>query len=130
MGLVAENCVTLLSTTTVDLTDTGATTLYTVPTGKRFVPTQVNVRCGNASSETAVVTFGRSTALTDFLGSQTMTYLAATYDTVQCLPIPAAAPVKTKSYAAGIIFQINVGTADVDGSTDAIVDLFGYLYSV
>ena len=130
MSLIEENGIALISTTTVDLTDTGATTLFTVPTGFRFVPFAVAMRCGSAASTTAVVTFGQVGALTDFLGSQTMTNLAATYDTVWCVPIPNATPVKCKSYAAGTVFQMNVGTADADGSTDAIADLFGFLYSV
>lgn len=128
MAALNENAISLISTTTVSLQTAAATTLLTVPTGKRFVPFAAAVRCGSAASTTAVVTFGQVGALTDFLGSQTMTNLAAQYDQVWCVPIPNATPVKCKSYAAGTVFQINVGTADVDGSTDAIVDLFGFLY--
>jgi len=123
-----EKSVSLLSTTTLDVQSTGATTLYTVPTGKRCVLDHVKVICGSAASTTAVITFGQVGALTDFLGSQTMTNLAAQYDTVICAPIPNATPVKTKSYAATTIIQVNVGTADVDGSDDAIVMLFGTIY--
>lgn len=130
MALIEAGALSLISTTTVSLQTAAATTLLTVPTGFRFVPFGAAVRCGSATSPTAIVTFGQVGALTDFLGSQTMTNLVATYDTVWCLPIPNATPVKCKSYAAGTVFQINVGTADVDGSTDAIVDLFGFLYAI
>jgi len=123
-----ELSISLLSTTTLSVRTAAATTLYTVPVGKRCVLDHVKVVCGTDASTTAVITFGKSTALTDFLGSQTMTNLAATYDTVICAPIPNATPVKTKSYAAADIIQVNVGTADADGSTDAKVLLFGTLY--
>ena len=118
----------LLSTTTVSFQSTGATTLYTVPSGKRCVLAYARVICGTAASTTAVITFGQVGALTDFLGSQTMTNLAAQYDAVICAPIPAATPVKTKSYAATTIIQMNVGTADADGSADATVMLYGTIY--
>jgi hypothetical protein len=118
----------LLSSTTVDLQTDANTTLYTVPTGKRCVLDHADIICGTAASTTAVITIGASTALTDFLGSQTLTNLAATNDVVHCYPIPNATPVKTKSYAAGTVIQLDVGTADVDGSDDATVNLFGYLY--
>lgn len=128
MADLKETSVALLSSTTLDVTSTGATTLYTVPTGKRCVLDHAKVICGTAASTTAVITFGRSTALTDFLDSQTMTNLAAQYDCVICAPVPNATPVKTKSYAAGVIIQCNVGTADVDGSEDATVLLYGTIY--
>jgi len=118
----------LLSTTTLDVQTATVTTLYTVPTGKRLVIDHVKVICGTAASTTAILTFGQSTAVTDFLDSQTMTNLAAQYDCVICAPIPNATPVKTKSYAAAAIIQVDVGTADADGSTDAKVLLFGTLY--
>lgn len=128
MADLKECAVALLSTTTLTVRSTGATTLYTVPTGKRLVLDHVKIICGAAPSPTAIVTFGRSSALTDFLDSQTLTNLAAQYDCVICKPVPNATPVKSKSYAAGTVIQCNVGTADVDGSTDAIVKLFGTLY--
>ena len=128
MADLKEKSISLLSTTTLDVQSTGATTLYTVPTGKRCVLHHARVICGTAASTTAVITFGQEGALTDFLGSQTMTNLAAQYDAVICSPIPHATPVKTKSYAAATVIQVNVGTADVDGSTDAIVKLYGTIY--
>lgn len=128
MADLKESAVSLLSSTTLDVTGTGATTLYTVPTGKRCVLDHAKVICGTAASTTAVISFGQSTALTDFLGNQTMTNLAAQYDCVICMPVPNATPVKTKSYAAGTVIQCNVATADADGSDDATVLLFGMLY--
>lgn len=119
-----------ISTTTLDVTSTGATTLYTVPTGYRFIPHCAVVVCGSAASTTAIITFGQVGALTDFLDSQTMTNLAAQYDAVICMPIPNATPVKIKSYAAATVFQVNVGTADADGMTDGTVHLYGTIHAV
>jgi len=128
MADLKEVSIALLSSTTLDVQSATQTTLYTVPTGKRCVLDHVKVICGSAASTTAGLTFGRSTALTDFLTEQTMTNLAAQYDCVICAPVPNATPVKTKSYAAGVIIQCDVATADVDGSDDATVLLFGTLY--
>lgn len=113
--------------TTVDLQTADVNTLYTVPADYRFIIDHVDIICGSAASTTAVVTVGQSTAVTDFLDSQTLTNLAAQWDVVHLYPVPNATPVKTKCYAAGTVIQIDVATADADGSDDAIVILFGYL---
>jgi len=123
-----EKTIALLSSTTLNVQSATQTNLYTVPTGKRCVLDHAKVICGSAASTTAGLSFGQSTALTDFLTEQTMTKLEAQYDCVICAPIPNATPVKTKSYAAATIIQCDVVTADVDGSTDAIVLLYGTLY--
>lgn len=129
MADVKEKAIALLSTTTLSVQSTGATTLFTVPTGKRCILHHAEVICGAAASTTAIITFGQVGALTDFVGSQTMTNLAAQYDAVIIMPVPhATVPVKVKSYAAATVIQVNVGTLDSDGSTDAIVKLFGTLY--
>ena len=117
----------IIEDTTLDVTSTGNTTIYTDPAGYRFIIDHVDIICGSAASTTATVTIGQSTALTDFLDTQTLTNLAAQYDVVHLYPVPNATPVKTKSYAAGKIIQIAVTTADADGSSDASVLLFGYL---
>jgi len=128
MADLKECSLSLLSETTLDVTSTGQTTLYTVPTGKRCVLHCAVVVCGSAASTTATLTFGQVGTLTDFLDTQTMTNLAAQYDAVTCMPIPNATPVKTKSYAASTVIQVDVTTADVDGMTDGTVYLFGYIY--
>ena len=128
MADLKECAISLLSETTLDVTSTGQTTLYTVPTGKRCVLHCAVVVCGSAASTTATLTFGQVGALTDFLNTQTMTNLAAQYDAVTCMPIPNATPVKTKSYAASTVIQVDVSTADADGMTDGTVYLFGFIY--
>lgn len=125
-----EKALTLLSTTSVSVVTAGATTLYTVPTGKRCVLHSAILVHNSAgvTSVTGQVTIGQVGALTDFVGTQTLTNLAAQYDAVIVQPVPhASVPVKTKCYAAGTIIQMNVSTADTDGPT-VLVMLYGTLY--
>lgn len=119
----------ILSATTVNLitADPTATTLYTVPVGKTLILTRVSM-VATGDSHLSVVTVGRVGALTDFVGSQTLTNLAAEGDVAHLSPIiHATVPVAQKSYAAGTIIQMNVttGTAATGG---AKVFLFGILY--
>lgn len=125
-----EKCSALLSSTTIDVTSTGQTTLYTVPTGYRCILHFFDFICGTLSTPPliAIVSCGQVGALTDFLGNQTLSNLVAIYDVARCMPIPAATPVLQKSYAAGTVIQLDVTTADADGPTNAIVKLFGQIY--
>lgn len=125
MAALKEKAITLLSATTVSLASATQTTLFTVPTGKRCVLDSAVIVAG-ADASTSTVTIGKSTALTDFLGTQTLSNLDAQYDVVTLVPIPAATPVKAKSYAAADIIQISV-TSAVGGATNTVY-LFGFLY--
>jgi hypothetical protein len=125
MAALKEKAITLLSTTTVTFASATVTTLFTVPTGKRCVLHSVTI-VGSADATTTTVTIGKSSALTDFLNTQTLVNIAAQYDAVKLTPIPAATPVKIKSYAAGDIIQVNV-TATGGGTTHTFY-LFGFLY--
>ena len=115
-----------VSTTTVDFTvgSHGQTTLYTVPTGKTFIPIMAIIRAG-ADAGDSVVTFGRVGALTDWLGNRTLSNLDAAGDQIKVEVINNATPLKSKTYAAAQVFQIDVTTAN--GGAGNIVDLFGYL---
>ena len=116
---------TLLSSTTVALNTTGATTLYTVPTGKRCVITKAILIAG-ADCSTSALTIGLSTALTDFLNTQTLSAIDAQYDVAILQPVPNATSVKNESYAAGAIIQVNVTTGNGGASNTML--LFGILY--
>jgi len=113
-----------VSTTTVAFNAAAATTLYTVPTGQIFIPTMAVIRAG-ANAAATDVTFGRSTALTDWLGTIQLDNLDADGDQVKIEVANSGTPTKNKTYAAGIVFQINV-TVAAGGATN-YVDLFGYL---
>lgn len=119
-----ENAVTLISTTEVDFSGTGQTTLYTVPTGKIFIPVMAIIRAGSDAGITDV-TFGRVGALTDWMGTTQLDNLDADGDQVKVEVANADPPAKSKTYAAGVVFQIDV-TVGSGGATN-YVDLFGYL---
>ncbi len=128
MADVRTKSVHLLGTATLDVQSTAQTTIYTVPIGFRCILDHIKIVSGATASPTAIVSFGQNGAATDFLGNQTMTNLAAQFDTVICAPIPNATPVKTKSYAATTVIEADVTTADVDGGTDNTVYVYGTLY--
>ncbi len=114
----------LLSTTTFTLASTGQTTLYTVPAGKVLILTKAILIAG-ADASTSVISIGRSTALTDFLGNQTLSNIDAAGDVGLLQPIPNATTALSKSYAAGVVIQINVVTAN--GGAGNTLMLFGIL---
>jgi hypothetical protein len=120
-----EKAVTLLSTTTVALNAVAATTLYTVPVGKRMVPHSVLLVAGADASNSAV-TVGQVGALTDFLTTQTLTGVNAQYDAAWLQPVPNATPIMRKSYAPGTVIQMDV-TTGAGGATNSVL-LFGVLY--
>jgi len=113
-----------VSTTTVAFNATGSTTLYTVPAGQIFIPTMAVIRAG-ANAAATDVTFGRVGALTDWLGTIQLDNLDAAGDQVKIEATNANPPTKSKTYAASVVFQIDV-TVAAGGATN-YVDLFGYL---
>lgn len=113
-----------VSTTTVDFSAVAATTLYTVPAGQIFIPTMAVIRAG-ANAAATDVTFGRVGALTDWIGTIQLDNLDADGDQVKIEVTNADPPTKNKTYAAGVVFQIDV-TVAAGGATN-YVDLFGYL---
>jgi hypothetical protein len=131
-----EKAVALLpSTTTQDYTilslqATGATTLYTVPTGKVCVLSHLNLVSGSTAdvANTAKFTAGQVSALTDFLAEQTLTNVVSGKMAI-CRPVPSVTPLAGVAYPAGTIIQVNVTTLDANGGTDWKVFLFGFLYS-
>jgi len=123
VALIAP-CLRKVSTTTVAFNATGQTTLYTVPTGKIFIPAMAIIRAG-ADAVLTDVTFGRSTALTDWLGTTQLDNLDAAGDQVKVEVSNANPPIKSKTYAAAVVFQVDVTVAQ-GGATNHI-DLFGYL---
>ena len=118
------NRLTKLSTTSVAFNAVAATTLYTVPTGKIFIPVLAIIRAG-ADAALTDVTFGKVGALTDWLGTIQLDNLDAAGDQVKVEQTNANPPLKSKTYAAAVVFQIDVTVAQ--GGATNYVDLFGYL---
>ncbi|MCK5614740.1 hypothetical protein KAR91_73440 [Candidatus Pacearchaeota archaeon] len=119
-----EEGISLLSTTTVSHGAATATTLFTVPVGKKFLPDNVKIEAAGDEAETDI-TLGQVGALTDWLGTQQLDNLDAADDMVTLMPIPAATPVMQKVYAAGTVFQVDVTAAN--GNAGNVYYLFGTL---
>jgi hypothetical protein len=127
MASLREKSIALVSDTAIaDLSATGQTTLYTVPTGKVFLPTEVWLRAAGDVGANLAFTVGRSTALTDFVGTTNGDNLDAAGDAILVKPVPSATPATNKTYAAGVIIQIDVAVAG--NAVAGRVWLFGFLY--
>lgn len=129
MADLKEKAVALLgSVDSVDLNDdASSTTIYTVPTGKKCVLDHVRLRNISANCTSATCTVGQTGALTDFLGTQTLSGLNAAASTGILRPVPNATTVKGVEYTAGetLVFRVVVAagvactcTVDFYGSID------------
>ena len=132
MSLLLERTESIVSTTSsFDFNDTADHTLYTVPTGKSFIPTMIVIRGLSASMASAVLSAGKSSAKTDFLTNITCSGANATTKTLVLRPdfnaTPAAGSGLMTTMAAGETFVIDMVTAAGSACTGT-VDLFGYLY--
>lgn len=128
MSALNENAVTLLSTTTVSLGADGTTALYTVPPGKRCIPSHAILVAG-ADAGTSDIQIGQNAATTDFCGPQDLANVDAQYDACILGPMPVATPgsvVLIKSYAAGTVIEAEV--TNFNGGATNTLYLFGMLY--
>ena len=128
MVALNENAITRLSTvTSIDATTVAVTSLYTVPTGKTFIPDHIVIRVTSFTSGgkgvEAVASFGGNSAtFDDYLN--TVTYTVAAADAWIRDSVNDAA---TVTQAAGDVFSISVETAS-DASVEVwAVEVFGYL---
>lgn len=129
MAFIETNGITLLSATTIaDLSSVAATTLYTVPAGYKCIPTEAWLEVGGNVGANLVCSIGRSTALTDFVGSTNGDNLDADEDVILMAPVPSATPSTNKTYAAAVIIQFNVSVAG--NAVAGKVYLFGFLVAV
>ena len=124
MAKLKEKSLALLSATTVSLAAVAATTLYTVPVGKRCVLAWATLVAA-ADTGASVLTIGQVGALTDWLPAYTLA-TSAQYDAFLLQPVPNATALLKKSYAAGTVIQIDVTTGS--GAAGNTVYLFGFLY--
>ena len=128
MGALNENAETKLATVTgIDAKAVATTTLYTVPSGKTFIPTSVVIRVTaftvGAKGVQAIASFGGNSATyDDFLNS--VTYTVAAVDTfIRDVLTDSAVAVQ----AAGDVFKISIETGS-DATTETwSIDVFGYL---
>lgn len=127
-GTLNENsCALLARVPDVNLNALAATTLYTVPAGKKLVLHYLVIRDLSADAAAAVVTVGKVGALTDFLGAQTLVALNAAAAAGILMPVPAAGTVILVEYVATNIIQIEVTTASGGGACTCTIEVFGTL---
>src|SRR3990172_5131356 len=126
MAALNQNSIALLSTTTVALNANADTTIYTVPTGKRCILSHAILVAGADAGATTTMAIGQDTAETDFIPANTLSNLDAANDAVIVMPVPNTTPTKTKSYAAGVVIQAQVGSQS--GGTGNVIYLFGSVY--
>ena len=124
--ILSHNAVTLLgSVDSINMKTVTATTLYTVPTGKTMIPHFIIIRNNSASLAVCQVTFGLSTALTDFLPASTLTNFTTALSAIILRPIPHATPaLEINQYIAGEIFQMNLTVAATAAGT-ATIEVYG-----
>ncbi len=109
------------------------TDLYTVPTGKVFVPMFVVIRTVSASMATCVITLGlkagAGAACNEFRGDVTLTNLTGTtkYAIIHQQDTTRNTPDGGLLLTAAQVFAVEITTADADGGT-ATIDTFGYIY--
>lgn len=123
--LKAKAVALLGSVDSVDLNDdVSSTTIYTVPSGKKCVLDHVRIRNISANCTSATCTVGKTGALTDFLGTQTLSGLNAAASTGILRPIPNATTVKGIEYVAAdtLVFRV-VAAAGI--ACTATVEFFG-----
>ena len=120
MGNLNLSAITRVSTTTgVDMKTAGATTLYTVPTGKSFIPVMVVVRNNSAS-----LAGGNDY---DFTGwRQTVDLSGMTAVATDFRVLYSTENTSYTVTTAGTAFQITVSTGSTAACT-ATIDLWGYL---
>lgn len=127
MASLREKGIALVSDTTVsDLSSVAETTIYTVPVGKVFVPTEAWLRAAGDVGAALVCSIGQNGAETDFVGATNGDNLDAAGDCIIMKPVPSATPATNKSYAAGTVIKFNVSVAG--NAVVGRVFLFGFLY--
>ncbi len=132
MADVKLKCEALVSSTaSFDFNDTADHVLYTVPTGKSFIPTMLVIRSLSANMTSAVFSAGLSTAKTDFVATITCSGANGTTKVLVIRPdynaTPAAGSGLMTIIPAGSTFVIDMLTAAGVACTGT-VDLFGYLF--
>lgn len=100
--------------------------LFTVPVDKEFTPFAICISKASGDLASSVVSFGQSTAKTDFLGNTTLSGVNAAGNACWCMPVPNATPVGIVTYTAGEVFTMDRVTA-AGGAATADVSVFGFL---
>ena len=125
MAALNENAITMLNTVNLDLTTTGLTTLYVVPTGKSCVLILAAIIAGSATGASEI-SIGRNGSTTDIVPANTLSTTSVAKSVFVLQPIPSLTPQKLAAYPASTAIEANVITA-AGGGTNTI-QVFGYLF--
>lgn len=134
MSQLNENAITLVASVTAIALDAAADTekeLYTVPTGKKFIPVMVIAHTFDEAIDEAVVSLGKVPGTCEeFIATQTLTNITASFaDQALILqPVPAATPPLGLILDAAEVFGMEITTAETTGTPTCTMDVFGYLY--
>lgn len=124
-----QNGITKLTTVTgISLTATGATNLYTVPSGKTLVLTEIVVRITAVDTFTtgATLSVGKSASYNEWLVATAMGNTFNSTTQFRLLSHSAAGLIY-QSFVAGEIIAINVTIGAVATTLTAACDVYGYL---
>lgn len=126
-GLVTNGLSLLGTVTGINLLNTGATTLYTVPSGKTAYVTEVLIRITAVTTfiSGATVSVGKSASYNEWLAATAMGALSATNQFR--LLSHSAAGLLYQSFAAGEIVALNVTIGATSTALTAACDVYGYL---
>lgn len=118
----------LLGTITgIDLKATGATTLYTVPSGKTVYITEIVLRITNTSGfiSGATLGIGKNASYNEWLVATAMGALSATTQFRKLSH--SAAGLIYQSFAATEVVALNITVGAVATTLTAAADVYGYL---
>ncbi len=124
MADLKEEAIGLLASGNLPLNGVAAVTIYTVPVGKTCILDKLQI-VASADMGATVLTVGRVGTLTDFLPAQTVTACNAAGSVARLAPIPNATTVEHFEYAAGVVIQVDVTTAN--GNATNAYYLYGTL---
>lgn len=118
----------LATVTGINLLNTGATTLYTVPAGVTLVVTEVVLRITAVTTfiSGATISVGKTSSYNEWLAATAMGALSATNQFR--LLSHSAAGLLYQSFAAGESVALNVTIGATSTVLTAAADVFGYLY--
>jgi hypothetical protein len=123
-GLVTNES-PLLSSTVLSLAGNGATTIFTVPTGKTLLINYAFL-VGGSSASTSTLSIGQSGTPTDFINAYVLSGITGAGIAVRLSPVNASTPPAIVAYPAGTVITATVGS-HAGGATNTIL-LFGTLY--
>lgn len=117
----------LVTVTGIDLTATAATNLFTVPTGKTLICTEIIIRITAVTTfiSGATIAVGKTASYNEWLAATAMGALSAT-NQFRMLSHSAAGLIY-QSFAAGEIIALNVTVGAVSTLLTGACDVYGYL---